>query len=435
MRPGAFFINTARETLVDEEALLAALRSGQLGGAALDVLRPRATGERIRCSATPNVIVTPHIGGATHETLARGARDGGGGDRAVARRSRLVNVINRGRSGDERPADCWPSTRAPAAAGPWCSTPTGRQLAIGQREWSHAALPGVPGSQVFDTTANWALICECVREALGGRGIAADARRRRSARRACARAWCCTTRAASEIWACPNVDSRAGAEAAELIASGDGREDLRRRAATGCRSPRRRGSAGSRATSPTSSRRSRTSGMLSRLDPDPAERRVRDRSVRRVQLGHVRPGRARLVGPRARPGRAAARGVAAGASTRARWSATVTAAAPAETGLRAGTPVVVGGADTQLGAGRHRPDPAGQVHRRRRQVLAAHRDARRAADRPAAPAADALPQRARAVDDRGHRLLLGPRRCAGSATRSATRRRRAAAGAGVDATC
>ena len=48
----------------------------------------------------------------------------------------------------------------------------GTQVAIGQREWSHAALPGSPGSQVFDTARNWGLICECVREALARAGIA-----------------------------------------------------------------------------------------------------------------------------------------------------------------------------------------------------------------------------------------------------------------------
>ena len=35
---------------------------------------------------------------------------------------------------------------------------TGRQVAMGQREWSHPGLPGYPGSQVFDTARNWGLL-------------------------------------------------------------------------------------------------------------------------------------------------------------------------------------------------------------------------------------------------------------------------------------
>ena len=57
----------------------------------------------------------------------------------------------------------------------------GSQIAIGQREYSHLELPGHPGSQVFDTEANWQLICACVREALASAGGSADAVRAVSA--------------------------------------------------------------------------------------------------------------------------------------------------------------------------------------------------------------------------------------------------------------
>jgi D-3-phosphoglycerate dehydrogenase len=72
MRDGSYFLNTARETLVDEDALFATLKSGHLAGAALDVVRPRSDHSRHPLLGLDNVVITPHIGGATHETLLRG---------------------------------------------------------------------------------------------------------------------------------------------------------------------------------------------------------------------------------------------------------------------------------------------------------------------------------------------------------------------------
>jgi D-3-phosphoglycerate dehydrogenase / 2-oxoglutarate reductase len=73
MKRGASFINTARESLVDEEALQCALADGTLAGAALDVVERRSSSEAHPLLTLTNVIITPHIGGATHETLRRGA--------------------------------------------------------------------------------------------------------------------------------------------------------------------------------------------------------------------------------------------------------------------------------------------------------------------------------------------------------------------------
>ena len=65
MKPTACLVNTARGGLVDDSALLQALQRGQLAGAGLDCVEDEASQVTKGLTDTPNVLITPHIGGAT----------------------------------------------------------------------------------------------------------------------------------------------------------------------------------------------------------------------------------------------------------------------------------------------------------------------------------------------------------------------------------
>jgi D-3-phosphoglycerate dehydrogenase len=70
MKPGALYLNSARAALHDLDALTAALQSGHLGGAGLDHFEGETLPvDHPLCSMT-NVVLTPHIGGATYDTEA-----------------------------------------------------------------------------------------------------------------------------------------------------------------------------------------------------------------------------------------------------------------------------------------------------------------------------------------------------------------------------
>ncbi|MFO7297589.1 MAG: hydroxyacid dehydrogenase [Pseudomonadota bacterium] len=73
MKKGAILINTARGGIVDEQALADALRSGHLGGAAIDVFSTEPIDESTAAifRNVPNLILTPHIAGVTIESNAR----------------------------------------------------------------------------------------------------------------------------------------------------------------------------------------------------------------------------------------------------------------------------------------------------------------------------------------------------------------------------
>lgn len=71
MRPGAVLINVARGPIVDEDALLAALRSGHLRGAALDVFATEPLPEDHPFWRLQNVLVSPHVSGYSHRFWER----------------------------------------------------------------------------------------------------------------------------------------------------------------------------------------------------------------------------------------------------------------------------------------------------------------------------------------------------------------------------
>lgn len=71
MKPGALLINTARGSIVDEFALAERLRSGRLGGAAIDVFDKEPATDLSHFSNLPNLILTPHISGVTSESNDR----------------------------------------------------------------------------------------------------------------------------------------------------------------------------------------------------------------------------------------------------------------------------------------------------------------------------------------------------------------------------
>ena len=71
MKPGAILINTARGGIVDDAAVAAALRSGALGGAAIDVFTNEPLPASTVFDGCPNLVLTPHIAGVSAEANVR----------------------------------------------------------------------------------------------------------------------------------------------------------------------------------------------------------------------------------------------------------------------------------------------------------------------------------------------------------------------------
>lgn len=95
MKPSAILINTARGQVVDQEALVTALESGQIAGAALDVTDPEPLPLSHPLYRFPNVIITPHIASASLATRSKMAAMAVANILAVLDGGEPLNPVNR----------------------------------------------------------------------------------------------------------------------------------------------------------------------------------------------------------------------------------------------------------------------------------------------------------------------------------------------------
>lgn len=99
MKPTAYLINAARGEVVDQDALAAALESGEIAGAALDTLSPEPAPRDLPLlnmseQAQKRLTLTPHIGGTTDEAFIRMLKGAIGSFQRVLAGEEPVNVVN-----------------------------------------------------------------------------------------------------------------------------------------------------------------------------------------------------------------------------------------------------------------------------------------------------------------------------------------------------
>jgi glyoxylate reductase len=94
MKPTAYLVNTARGPVVDTAAVVAALHAGEIAGAALDVTDPEPLPADHPLLATPNLLVLPHLGSATHATRERMADMAADNLLAGLRGERMPHQVN-----------------------------------------------------------------------------------------------------------------------------------------------------------------------------------------------------------------------------------------------------------------------------------------------------------------------------------------------------
>ena len=212
------------------------------------------------------MVITPHIGGATYETLRHGGEMAAAEIERFARRraAPATSPIRRaGRRRGERMSHLLAIDLGTGSCRAVLFDEDGTQVAIGQREWSHAGMPGRARIAGLRHRAQLAAHLRVhPRGAATGAAIGpADVAAVSST--SMREGMVLYDADGREIWACPNVDSRAGAEADRARPAAGGRGRSSSRAATGCRSPRPPASCGSRTHEPETFRRIAHVGMLS----------------------------------------------------------------------------------------------------------------------------------------------------------------------------
>lgn len=94
LKPGSLVLNLARAAIVDEDALYEALRDGHVAGAALDVFRDEPLQPDNRFVLLPNVLVSPHLGGATRDVVRHQTEMIVAGIEALLRGERPRHIVN-----------------------------------------------------------------------------------------------------------------------------------------------------------------------------------------------------------------------------------------------------------------------------------------------------------------------------------------------------
>jgi phosphoglycerate dehydrogenase-like enzyme len=95
MRPGAFIVNIGRGEVIDESALIEALRAGKIGGAGLDVFEKEPLPPESPLWDFENVILTPHMSGANSGYMDKACELFGDNLRRFNSGQPLLNIVDR----------------------------------------------------------------------------------------------------------------------------------------------------------------------------------------------------------------------------------------------------------------------------------------------------------------------------------------------------